>query len=99
MDWIDLALLLLVAAAVLIGLRRLDLAFSLYSWLTLAVLWMRGTPPHWLASNSRYFLALFPLFALPALSLSRYPRLAVITIFFSLQMLLVTIFLWGSWVA
>jgi len=99
MDWIDLSLLILVLIAAILGLRRLDPAFSLYIWLTLAVLWMRGTPPHLLASYSRYFLALFPLFVLPALSLSRYPRLAVITIFFSFQMLLVTIFLWGSWVA
>jgi hypothetical protein len=99
MDWIDLALLLMVVVAALIGLRRLDTAFSLYIWLTLAILWMRGNPPHLLASYSRYFLTLFPLFLLPALLKSNYQRLAFIIVFFSFQILLVTIFLWGSWVA
>ncbi len=62
MDWIDLALLILVLIAAILGLRRLDPAFSIYVWLTLAVLFTRGTPPHLLASFSRYFLGLFPLF-------------------------------------
>ena len=99
MDWIDLALLILVLIAALIGLRRLDLAFSIYVWLTLAVLFTRGTPPHLLASYSRYFLGLFPLFILPALNPNRYGRLGIMIVFFSFQGLLVTIFLWGSWVA
>lgn len=99
MDWIDLALLILVLAAAIVGLRRLDPAFSLYVWLTLAVLFTRGTPPHLLASYSRYFLGLFPLFVLPALSPHRRLQFCVIVLFFSFQVLLVTIFLWGSWVA
>jgi hypothetical protein len=99
MDWIDLALLVIITLAALLGLRRLDPAFSLYIWLTLAVLWMRGTPPHLLASFSRYFLTLFPLALLPALSSNRYGRLAVVVVFFAFQILLATIFLWGSWVA
>jgi hypothetical protein len=99
MDWIDLTLLVVVTLAALLGLRRLDPAFSLYIWLTFALLWMRGTPPHLLASFSRYFLTLFPLALLPALSSNRYGRLAVIVFFFALQILLTTIFLWGSWVA
>jgi hypothetical protein len=99
MDWIDLTLLIVVTLAALLGLRRLDPAFSLYIWLTFALLWMRGTPPHLLASFSRYFLTLFPLALLPALSSNRYGRLAVIVFFFALQILLTTIFLWGSWVA
>lgn len=98
MDWIDLVLFLIVLAASLIGLRLLDPAFSIYVWLTIAVLLTRGTPPHLLASYSRYFLALFPLFLLPAQLPQRYQRL-VVTIFFMLQILLVSIFLWGSWVA
>jgi hypothetical protein len=99
MDWIDLSLLIMVAIAAIIGLRRLDPAFSIYVWLTIAVLWTRGTPPHLLASYSRYFLALFPLFVLPALSTNRFLRFGLIILFFSFQVLLVTIYLWGSWVA
>ena len=99
MDWIDLVLFVVVLVASLIGLRFLDPAFSLYIWLTIAVLLTRGTPPHLLASYSRYFLALFPLFLLPALLPHRYQRLTVMILFFSLHILLVSIFLWGSWVA
>jgi hypothetical protein len=99
MDWIDLVLFGVVLIASLMGLRHLDVAFSLYIWLTLAVLLTRGTPPHLLASYSRYFLALFPLFLLPAQLPARYQRLAVLIIFFAMQILLVSIFLWGSWVA
>ena len=99
MDWIDLFLFIVVLIASLIALRVLDPAFSLYVWLTIAVLLTRGTPPHLLASYSRYFLALFPLFILPALLPHKYQRLTVLILSFSMQILLVSIFLWGSWVA
>jgi hypothetical protein len=99
MDWIDLVLFIVILIASLIGLRFLDPVFSLYIWLTIAVLLTRGTPPHLLASYSRYFLALFPLFILPARLPNPYQRLTVLILFFSLQILLVSIFLWGSWVA
>jgi hypothetical protein len=99
MDWIDLILFIVVLIAGLIGLRYLDPAFSLYIWLTMAVLLTRGTPPHLLASYSRYFLAFFPLFLLLAQLPARYQRLGILIIFFAMQILLVGIFLWGSWVA
>jgi hypothetical protein len=99
MDWIDLVLFIVILIASLIALRVLDPAFSLYIWLTLAVLLTRGTPPHLLASYSRYFLGLFPLFILPALLPKRSQRLIVLVLSFSMQILLVSIFLWGSWVA
>jgi hypothetical protein len=99
MDWIDLILFIVVLIASLIALRLLDPALSLYIWLTIAVLLTRGTPPHLLASYSRYFLALFPLFLLPARLPHAYQRLTVLVLSFSLQILLVSIFLWGSWVA
>lgn len=99
MDWIDLALFIVILIASLIGLRLLDPAFSLYIWLTIAVLFTRGTPPHLLASYSRYFLALFPLFLLPASLPKKYQRISVLVLSYSLQILLVSIFLWGSWVA
>lgn len=99
MDWIDLVLFVVILIASLIGLRLLNPVFSLYIWLTIAVLFTRGTPPHLLASYSRYFLALFPLFILPARLPRHYQRWTVIILLFSLQILLVSIFLWGSWVA
>ena len=99
MDWVDLALFVIILVASVIGLRLLDPAFSLYVWLTLAVLLTRGTPPHLLASYSRYFIALFPLFILPALIRNQYVQIFIVTISFFLQALLVWIFLWGSWVA
>jgi hypothetical protein len=99
MDWIDLTLFMIILIASLIGLRLLDPAFSLYIWLTIAVLFTRGTPPHLLASYSRYFLALFPLFLLPASLPKKYQRISVLIFSYSLQILLVSIFLWGSWVA
>lgn len=99
MDWIDLILFIIILIASLVALRLLDPAFSLYIWLTIAVLLTRGTPPHLLASYSRYFLALFPLFLLPPLLPKPYQRLMVLVISFSMQILLVSIFLWGSWVA
>lgn len=99
MDWVDLALFVIVIVSSVIGLRLLDPAFSLYVWLTLAVLLTRGTPPHLLASYSRYFIVLFPLVILPALIRNKYLQALIVTVSFSLQTLLVWIFLWGSWVA
>jgi hypothetical protein len=99
MDWIDLAFFIMFLVASIVGLRLLDPPFSIYIWLTIAVFLMRGTPPHLLASYSRYFLTLFPLFLLPARLPYPHLRLAVIIASFSLQVLLVSIFLWGSWVA
>ncbi len=99
MDWIDLALFVVVLLASLIGLRLFEPAFSLYIWMTIGVLFTRGTPPFLLASYSRYFLVLFPLFVLPALSNNKSPRLVVFFVFSLSQILLVGVFLWGSWVA
>jgi hypothetical protein len=99
MDWIDLTLFIIVLAGGLLGLRRLEPAFSIYIWATIAVLLTRGTPPHLLASYSRYFLVLFPLAVLPALISNKYQRLLILVGSYSLQILLTTLFLWGSWVA
>ena len=99
MDWIDLTLFIIVLFASFRGLRRLELSFSIYIWLTIAVLLTRGTPPHLLASYSRYFLALFPLAVLPALLSDKVRRILILIVSYSLQILLVSIFLWGSWVA
>ena len=66
---------------------------------TLAVIFSRWTPYFLLGSFSRYFLSIFPLALLPALSSNRYLRVMVIVLFFALQIVLATIFLWGSWVS
>jgi len=44
MDWVDLALFVFVLALSVIGLRHLDVGYSLYFWLTLSIFFMRGTP-------------------------------------------------------
>jgi len=99
MDWIDLFLFIFILLLSLLSLRDLPLEFSLYIWLTLAILFMRGTPPHLLASFSRYFLALFPIFILPARMKFKSVQLLAASISLCLQMLLAWVFLLGSWVA
>ena len=99
MDWIDLCLFILVVLISVFSLRDLPLDFSIYIWLTLAILFMRGTPPHLLASFSRYFLALFPVFILPAKMESKSIRIFALSASMCLQVLLAWVFLLGSWVA
>jgi hypothetical protein len=99
MDWIDLIIFTIVIGASLIGLRILDPGLSLYVWLTIAILFMRGTPPHLLASFSRYFLALFPVFVIFGLLRGRPIRFFALVVSFSLQLMLAWVFLIGSWVA
>jgi hypothetical protein len=99
MDWIDLFLLAIIILLGVMSLRELGLDFSLYIWLTLAILFMRGTPPHLLASYSRYFLALFPIFILLARLRNKAIQGMAAVIALLLQMLLAWVFLMGSWVA
>jgi hypothetical protein len=99
MDWIDLCLFVFILLFSLVSLRDLSPEFSLYIWLTLAIFFMRGTPPHLLASYSRYFLTLFPLFILTARMESRPIKIFAATASFCMQMLLAWVFLLGSWVA
>jgi len=65
-DYVDLSLFVVMLALLVVGLFRLDPALSLYNFLTLALFFMRGTPPHRLDSFSRYFLTLFPAFIMVA---------------------------------
>jgi hypothetical protein len=99
MDWIDLLLFIFILLISLLSLRNLPLEFSLYIWLTLAILFMRGTPPHLLASFSRYFLTLFPIFILPANLKMKSVQVLAAAVSLFLQMLLAWVFLLGSWVA
>jgi len=98
-DFVDLAVLTFVLILLLIGLRRLEPGLSLYAWLTLALFFMRGTPPHLLDSFNRYLLALFPVFLVLAKIRSRYLRLAIWVVSFGLQTLLLLGFLDWRWIA
>jgi hypothetical protein len=98
-DYIDLSTLVLVLALLVAGLRKLDPALSLYAWLTLALFFMRGTPPHLLDSFSRYMLSVFPAFLVLGRVRSRYLRIPLWALSFSLQIFLVMGFLDWRWVA
>jgi hypothetical protein len=106
-DYVDLTILAGVVVTLVLGLRRplgslgagLDPALSLYAWLSLAVFFMRGTPPHLLDSFNRYLLALFPAFLVLAKVRSKAVRLAVWVISFGLQTLLLMGFLDWRWIA
>ena len=98
-DWIDLGSLVVVLVLLGLGLRRLDPALSLYSWLTLALFFMRGTPPHLLDSFNRYLLSLFPVFLILAGMRSRILRLGWWALSLGLQFFLLLGFLDWRWVA
>ncbi len=99
MDFVDLAVLVGVLVLLVLALRRLEPALSLYAWLSLAVFFMRGTPPHLLDSFNRYLLALFPVFLVLAKIRSRPLRLALWMVSFVLQTFLLLGFLDWRWVA
>lgn len=98
-DYIDLGCLAFILVLLVAGLRRLDPLLSLYAWLTLALFFMRGTPPHLLDSFSRYMLALFPAFLVMGGISNRAARLVLWTASFSLQIFLLMGFLDWRWVA
>lgn len=106
-DYIDLALFGVMLVLLVVGLFRLDPALSLYNFLTLSLLFMRGTPPQLLTSFSRYFLALFPAFIILAQLTSklagslhgRILRVALLSVLVGLQIFLVMGFLDWRFVA
>jgi hypothetical protein len=98
-DFVDLAVLTGVLVLLVLGLRRVDPALSLYAWLSLAVFFMRGTPPHLLDSFNRYLLALFPAFLVLAKVRSKPMRLAAWVVSFGLQAFLLMGFLDWRWIA
>jgi hypothetical protein len=106
-DYIDLSFLVLMLVLLFIGLFRLDPALSLYNFLTLALFFMRGTPPHLLDSFSRYFLTLFPAFIMLALLAAknvgslrtRILRMILLSVSIGLQVFLVMGFLDWRWIA
>jgi hypothetical protein len=98
-DFIDLSSLVAVIVLLIVGLRRLDPALSLFAWLTLALFFMRGTPPHLLDSFSRYMLSVFPAFLVLGRVKHRLVRTAAWAFSFSLQIFLLMGFLDWRWVA
>lgn len=98
-DFVDLAVLAGVLILLVIGMRLVDPALSLYGWLSLGFFLMRGTPPHLLDSFNRYLLAIFPAFLVLAKVRSRPLRLALWVVSFGLQTLLLLGFLDWRWIA
>jgi Dolichyl-phosphate-mannose-protein mannosyltransferase len=98
-DFLDLSFLVIMLALWVIGLRRLDPALSLYSFLTIAVLFMRGTPPTLLMSFSRYLLVLFPAFFILGTIHNRSVRTGIWIFSFCLQMVMLFGFLQWRFIA
>ncbi len=98
-DYLDLIFLVIMLLLLVIGLRHLDPALTLYSFLTLTVLFMRGTPPTLLMSFSRYLLVLFPAFLLLGKMCSRPLRLGLWTLSFTLQTVMLLGFLEWRFIA
>jgi hypothetical protein len=98
-DFVDLAVLVGVLILLILGLRRVDPALSLYAWLSLTIFFMRGTPPHLLDSFNRYLLTLFPVYLVLAKAHSRSLRVALWMGSFGLQTLLLIGFLDWRWIA
>jgi hypothetical protein len=106
-DYVDLILLVLMLVLLVIGLFHLNSALSLYCFLTLFLLFMRGTPPHLLDSFNRYFLSLFPAYIILADLTTKIvsgPRVRILrmilwSVSFGLQIFLVLGFLDWRWVA
>lgn len=98
MDYIDLTALLIVLALLVAGMGRLSPMLSLYAWLTLAIIFMRGTPPHLLGAFNRFALSLFPAFLVYGRLQNRLVRLFLWVLSFAVQVFLVLGFLDWRWV-
>ena len=99
MQALNLAVLLGAAALLLVGARRMPLAYSLYAWPPLLLVATRIQPTP-LTSTTRYVLVLFPVFVVAAL-LTEHPWLRRAWLVISILFLgvLATMFLQGDFVA
>ena len=99
MQALNLAVLLGAAVLLVVGARRMPLAYSLYAWPPLLLVATRIQPTP-LTSTTRYVLVLFPVFLAAAL-LTEHPwlRRAWLTISIVLLGVLATMFLQGDFVA
>lgn len=98
-DYIDLAALIIILILLVARLRRFDPALFLYAGLTLAVFFMRGTPPHLMDSMNRYLLSIFPVFFILGTISSRWLRISLMVVSSCLQVFLLLGFLDWRWVA
>ena len=98
-DTIDLGILVLMLGVCIYASIHLDLAYSLYNWLSLGLFFMRGTPPHLLDSFSRYLFLLFPAFLMFGAIKNRRLALVIGIFSFIVQLFLVMGFLDWRWVA
>jgi hypothetical protein len=98
-DYVDLVALAFILILLIVGLRRLNPLLSFYAWLSLALFFMRGTPPHLLDSFSRYMLAVFPAFLIVARIPKRALRMTLWVVSFILQTFLLMGFLDWRWIA
>lgn len=101
-DWmqaLNLAALLGAAALLVVGARRMPVAYSLYAWPPLLLVATRIQPTP-LTSTTRYVLVLFPVFVVAAL-LTEHPWLRRAWLLVSVLLLgvLATMFLRGEFVA
>jgi hypothetical protein len=99
-DWVDLILFLVVIVTCIIAIFRLRLEYSIYIWVTLALMFMRGYSSHLFTGFMRYSMTLFPIFwIIPKLVKNRYLEMALLTLSLLVQYLLLWMFLNWYWVA
>jgi len=99
-DWVDLVLFLIVILACILAIFRLRIEYSIYIWITLALMFMRGYSSHLFTGFMRYSMTLFPIFwIIPKLVKNRYLEIALLTLSLLVQYLLLWMFLNWYWVA
>jgi len=99
-DWVDLILFLIVILTCILATGRLRISYSIYIWVTLALMFMRGYSSHLFTGFMRYSLTLFPIFwIIPKLVKNRYLEIALLTLSLLVQYILLWLFLNWYWVA
>jgi hypothetical protein len=98
-DYIDLAVFLLILAVTIFATLRMHPVYALFNVLNLGLFFMRGTPPHLLDSFSRYALILFPAFLVFGTLEKRKVAFIIGSFSFILQLFLLMGFLDWRWVA
>jgi hypothetical protein len=99
MQALNLVALLGAAVLLVVGARRMPVAYSLYAWPPLLLIATRIQPTP-LTSTTRFILVMFPVFVVAAL-LTTHPRLQRAWLVISIIFLgaLATMFLQGDFVA
>jgi hypothetical protein len=99
-DTVDLILFLIVTILCILAIPRLRIAFSIYLWITFALILMRGYSTHLFPGFLRYALALFPIFwVIPQIIKNKYLEIILLTSMLLVQFILLWMFLNWYWVA